>query len=98
MCKGDPVHLQGILLRQGNTDRIQVEVPKAILFHPEAVWKEDQVIHQVRIILLLQEAADLHHHIAADLQVPDQEVPHQDLHQEDLHLMVLLREGDSLTR
>lgn len=104
-CKEDPVHLQGILLRQGNTDRIHhIEAPEAIQFHPEVTWKEDQALHQVPIVILLQAAADLHHHLA-DLLVLTRQGPrpalhralhralHQALHQAEV---VLLQEEDSL--
>lgn len=103
ICKEDPIHLQGILLLQGNTDQIHhIEAQEAIQFHQEAVWKEDH-IHLDRLITLPQEAADLRHHLVeADLQVPDPGVPQghhrEDLHQEDLHQEVLLRAGDRLTQ
>lgn len=102
--KEDLNHLQGIPVRPVKTGRIHIEVQKAILFLPEAAWKEDQVIHQAP---LHQAAADLHHLTAAvDPEVLTLQVLLQvdlllvDLLQVDLLLVVLLLavlpEGDSL--
>jgi hypothetical protein len=94
--KGEVSHLQGIILRPVNPDQILTEVQEAILFRQEAV------IHQVLMEVLLPEAADLPHHTAADLLVLHQEVlTLQDLLQvlpQVLHqvVVVLLQEGDSL--
>ena len=88
-------HLQDILFLQDKSDLIRTETLKAILFHPEAAWKEDQVIHRVH----LREAADLHHHIAVDHQVLNPEVPlPQDLPpglHRVVHLQVHLQAGGS---
>jgi hypothetical protein len=60
--KGEANHLQGIILRPVNTDRILTEAQEAILFRQEAAWKE-VVIPPA----LIQAVADLPHPIA-DLQ------------------------------
>jgi hypothetical protein len=97
VCREDlDHHLQDILFRQDKTDLIPTGIHKAILFHPEAVCKEDPAIHQVPL-----QSAVLHHLIAADLLVPDQEVPllqdhplgHPLGHHQVLHL-VHLQAGD----
>jgi hypothetical protein len=79
MFRGDMDHHQDILFLQDKSDLIHTETLKAILFHLEAAWKEDQVFHRAH----LREAADLHHHLAVDRQV---------LLPQDLLRQVLLRQ------
>ena len=90
MFRGDMDHHQDILFLQDKSDLIRTETLKAILFHPEAAWKEDQVFHRAH----LREAADLHHRLAVDHQVPLPQDLHQDLHQ-GLHQVVHLQAGGS---
>jgi hypothetical protein len=64
VCRGEVVHLQGIILHPINTDRVLPEVQEAILLRPEAA------IHQVLMevpLLLLVAAAGLPH-LVVDLQ------------------------------
>ena len=90
---------------------IHPEVPEHIQFPAEAVWKEVPLTlpDLITVIHLLQEAADLHLHIADLLRVADpilqdlHQVPQEVLQEVDLHqvLQVLLREdqdGDNLTQ
>ena len=94
-----PSHHQDILLLQVSPDQVHSEVQEAILFHPEAAWK-DQIVTQV----LLQAAADPHQHTAADLpvevltlQVLPPQVPLQALHQAvALHPVVAVEDTRSL--
>jgi len=100
MYKGEVIHLQDITFLPVNTGQILTEVREAILFPQEAV------IHQVLMEVLLPEAADLHHHTAADLLVLHQEVltlqdlllglPQDLLRGLPQVVEVLLQEGDSL--
>lgn len=97
VCKGEVNHLQGLILQPVNPDRILTEVPEAILCRQEAV------IPQVLMVVLLLAVADLPHLIADLLDpavLPHQDLPHQDLplvlhllHL--LHLAILLQAGDS---
>jgi hypothetical protein len=86
VCRGEVVHLQGIILLPINTDRVLPEVQEAILLRPEAAIR--QVLMEVPLLLLLLVAAAGLPHLVVDLQGLNHGVL--------LQVAVLLREGDRL--
>jgi hypothetical protein len=98
VSRGEAKRLRDILHRLASPDPIHTEVQKAILYLQEAVWKDQVVIHQVLLIVVLLQRAVGDPHIAAD-HLPDPthpDHPHQDLHLAVAAVVGVLQEEDSL--
>ena len=98
VSRGEAKHLRDILHRQTSPDLIHTEVQKATLFLQEAALKDQIVIRQVLLIVVLLQRAVGDPHIAAD-HLPDPthpDHPHQDLHLAAAAVVGVLQEEDSL--